>query len=111
MLFSSFFLNILQLVFGLTYSNLSFYLRFGICLMVETFRDNLLAQVSLPLAEEINKYKAAFRALHQLLHDFLGNNGWIEAVLIAVRQCRDPREFLQWMDPQPLRNFCDWFMS
>jgi hypothetical protein len=53
-------LNVLQLVFGLTYTNLSVYLRFRICLLVETFHYNPLAQVSLPSAEEINKYKAAF---------------------------------------------------
>ncbi len=35
-------LNVLQLVFGLTYTNLSVYLRFGMCHFVNTFRDNLL---------------------------------------------------------------------
>jgi hypothetical protein len=30
-------LNVLQLVFGLTYTNLSVYLRFGICFVVEVF--------------------------------------------------------------------------
>jgi hypothetical protein len=46
-------LNVLQLVFGLTYSNLSVYLRFGIRLLVEDFYNDPLARVSLPLAEEI----------------------------------------------------------
>jgi hypothetical protein len=59
----------LQLVFGLTYTNLSVHLRFGICLLIETFHDNPLAQVSLPSPEEINKYKAAFGEQHPLLHD------------------------------------------
>jgi hypothetical protein len=36
-------LNVLQLVFGLTYSNLSVYLRFGIRLVVETFHDDPMA--------------------------------------------------------------------
>ena len=36
-------LNILQLVFELTYSNLSVYLRFGIRLVVETFHDDPMA--------------------------------------------------------------------
>jgi hypothetical protein len=62
-------LNILQLVFGLTYSNLSVYLRFGICLIIKTYHDNPLAREALPLAEETNKFKAAFRARHPLLHD------------------------------------------
>jgi hypothetical protein len=36
-------LNGLQLVFGLTYSYLSVYLRFGVWLFVKMFRDDLLA--------------------------------------------------------------------
>jgi hypothetical protein len=36
-------LNVLQLVFGLTYTNLSVYLRFVIRLLIETFHDNPLA--------------------------------------------------------------------
>jgi hypothetical protein len=61
-------IKVLQLVFGLTYTNLSVYLRFGILLLIETFHDNTLARVSLPSPEEINKYKAAFGERHQLLH-------------------------------------------
>ncbi len=53
-------LNLLQLIFGLTYTNLSVYMRFGIRLLVETFHDDPLARVSLPSPEEINEYKAAF---------------------------------------------------
>ncbi len=62
-------LNVLQLVFGLTYSNLSVYLRFRIRLIVEIFHDDLIARVSLPSTEEIDEYKAAFAARHPLLHD------------------------------------------
>ena len=62
-------LNVLQLVFGLTYTNLSVYLRFGIRLIVETFQDDPLARVSIPSAEVIDDYKAAFGARHPLLHD------------------------------------------
>jgi hypothetical protein len=62
-------LNVLQFVFGLTYTNLSVYLRFGICLLVERFHDNPLARVSLPLPEEINEYKAALGEWHPFLHD------------------------------------------
>ena len=61
--------NVLQLVFGLTYTNLSVYLRFGISLIVETFQDHPLARVSIPSAEVIDDYKAAFGARHPLLHD------------------------------------------
>jgi hypothetical protein len=49
----------LQLVFGLTYTNLSVYLRFGIRLLEETFQDDPLARVSIPSTEKIDKYKAA----------------------------------------------------
>ena len=46
-------LNDLQLDFGLTYSNLCVYLRFGIRLIIETFRNDPLARVSIPSGEEI----------------------------------------------------------
>ncbi len=62
-------LNVLQLVFGLTYTNLSVYLRFGIRLIVDTFRDNPLARVSIPSVEEIETFKAAFVMRHPLLND------------------------------------------
>ncbi len=62
-------LHVLQLVFGLTYSNLSVYLRFGICIIVETFRHNPLARVSIPLVEEIESFKVAFAERYQLLND------------------------------------------
>jgi hypothetical protein len=62
-------LNVLQLFFGLTFTNLSVYLRFGIHLLIEAFHDDPLAQVSLPSPEEVNKYKAAFGERHPLLHD------------------------------------------
>jgi hypothetical protein len=60
-------LNVLQLVFGLTYTNLSMYLRFGVRLFVKTFRDNPLARVSIPSAKEIKSFKEAFAAQHPLL--------------------------------------------
>ncbi len=53
-------MNVLQLVFGLTYSNLSAYLRFGIRLIVETFRNDPLARVAIPSREEIQTFKVAF---------------------------------------------------
>ncbi len=62
-------LSVLQLVFGLTYTNLSMYLRFGVCLFVETFMDDPFAQVSIPSAEEIELFKEAFAARHPLLTD------------------------------------------
>ena len=50
-------LNILQLVFGLTYSNLYANLLFGICLIVEVFRNDPFARVSIPPVEVIETYK------------------------------------------------------
>ena len=61
--------NILQLVFGLTYTNLSVYLRFGIRLIVEIFRDDPLARVCIPSNDVIETYKSAFAARHPLLND------------------------------------------
>jgi len=46
-------LNVLQLVFGLTLTNLSVYLRFGVRLIVEIFQDDPLASESIPSAEKI----------------------------------------------------------
>jgi hypothetical protein len=62
-------LNVLQLVFGLTYSNLAVHLRFGMRLVVKTFRHDPLARVSIPSAEEIETFKAAFAERHPLLTD------------------------------------------
>jgi hypothetical protein len=62
-------LNVLQLVFRLTYFNLSVYLRFGMHLIVKTFRHNPLARMSIPLVEEIETFKAAFAEQHPLLTD------------------------------------------
>jgi hypothetical protein len=62
-------LNVLQLVFGLTYSQLSVYLQFRICLIVETFCDDTLARVSIPSMEEIETFAAAVGERHLLLND------------------------------------------
>ncbi len=62
-------LHVLQLVFGLIYSNLSVFLRFGMRVIVETFRHVPLARVSTPSAEEIESFKATFAEQHPLLND------------------------------------------
>ena len=62
-------LNVLQLVFGLTLSNLSVYLRFGIRLMVEMFKNNPLARVAIPCNEDIESFRAAFAEQQPLLND------------------------------------------
>jgi hypothetical protein len=62
-------LNVLQLVFGMTYTNLSVYLRFGVRLFVKTFREDPLARVSIPSMDEIKSLTEAFAAQHSLLTD------------------------------------------
>ncbi len=62
-------LNVLQLVFGLTYFNLSIYLQFGIWLIVETFRNDPLARLDIPSREEIKSFKVTFSKQHPLLND------------------------------------------
>ncbi len=62
-------MNVLQLVFGLTYTNLSVYLRFGIRLIVEIYGDDPLVRVSLPSAEDITTYMSAFGERYPLLND------------------------------------------
>jgi hypothetical protein len=62
-------LNVLQLVFGLTYSNLSIYLRFGMRLIVKTFRNNTLARMSIPSVEKVKTFKTAFAEPPTLLTD------------------------------------------
>ena len=65
-------MNVLQLVFGLKYSNLSVYLRFGIRLIVEIISDDPLARVAIPSAVKIESFKAAFAEWHPILSDCWG---------------------------------------
>ncbi len=85
-------LNVLQLVFGLTYSNLYVYLRFGIRLIVETFRNDPLARVSIPSGEEIESFKEAFAARHPLLNDCWATMDGLKLYLQSAGMV------LQWMD-------------
>ncbi len=85
--------KVLQLIFGLTYTNLSVNLRFGICLLVETFHDNPLAQVSLPLSEEINEYKSTFGEWHQLLHDCWATMDGLKLYLQQTRNTEIQEQF------------------
>jgi hypothetical protein len=89
-------LNVLQLVFGLTYSNLSVYLRFGIRLIVETFHDHPLARVCIPSAEDINDYKAAFGARHPLLHDCWATMDGLKLQLQQSRNTAIQERFYGW---------------
>ncbi len=62
-------MNVLQLVFGLTYTYLSVYLKIGIRLIIEIFSDDLLARVAIPSTVEIESFKAAFAERHPILND------------------------------------------
>jgi hypothetical protein len=64
-------LNVLQLVFSLTYTNLSVNLRIGIRLFVKTFSNDPLARVAIPSVDKIESSEAAFAERHPLL-----NNCW-----------------------------------
>ena len=71
-------LNVIQLVFILTYSNLFVYLRFGIHLIVKTFHHSPLARVSIPSGDEIvNHFKRCL--WHDTLPPFwmIAGQGWM----------------------------------
>jgi hypothetical protein len=91
-------MNVLQLVFGLTYTNLNVYLRFGIRLIVEIFRSDLHARVSLPSPDEISSYMSAFRERHPLLTDCWATMDGLKLHLQASGNSDHPRTFLQRVD-------------
>jgi hypothetical protein len=91
-------LNVLQLVFGLTYSNLSIYLRFGIRLIIETFRNDPLARVAIPSREKIETYKVAYSKRHPLLKDCWATMDGLKLCLQASRNLEIQERFYNgWM--------------
>jgi len=62
-------LTALQLVFGMTCSNLCMYLRFGRRVIVEALKSDPLARIAIPSNEEIASYKEAVGAIYPLLSD------------------------------------------
>ncbi len=82
-------LNVLQLVFGLTYTNLSVYMRFGMRLFVQTFRD---------IRGGNRVLKRSVCSMASTSNRLLGNNGRPEALFATVVECNDPRMLLQWLD-------------
>jgi hypothetical protein len=85
-------LNVLQLVFGLTYSKLSVFLKFGICLIIKTFYNDPLATVSIPLSEDIETIKAAFGKRHLLLNDCWAT---MDGLKLYLQVARNP-EIQEW---------------
>jgi len=59
----------LQLIFGMTHSNLCMYLRFGRYMIVKAFKSDSLAKIVIPSNEEIVSYKEAVGAIYPLLSD------------------------------------------
>jgi hypothetical protein len=62
-------LTALQLIFGMTCSNLCVYLRFGHRVIVEALKSDSLAKIAIPSNEEIASYKEAVGAIYPLLSD------------------------------------------
>jgi hypothetical protein len=62
-------LTALQLIFGLTCSNLCMYLRFGLRVIVEALKSDSLAKIAIPSNEDIMSYQEAVGAIYPLLSD------------------------------------------
>jgi len=59
----------LQLIFGMTCSNLCIYLRFGRRVIVEALKSDSLTKIAIPSNEDIASYKEAVGAMYPLLSD------------------------------------------
>jgi hypothetical protein len=59
----------LQLIFGMTYTNLDEYLLFGKRIIIKVLRGHPMAQVKIPSSEKIAEYKAMVYNRHPNLHD------------------------------------------
>ncbi len=49
----------LQLMFGMTMTNLSMYLHFGLCIIIHMLKCNPCASIEIPPDEKIVEFKAA----------------------------------------------------
>ncbi len=88
-------LNVLQLVFGLTYSNLSVYLRFGIAFSLRLFMMIHWHEFVSPLLRNSTSTRPH---LVNDIHCFMTVDGWIEAVFATDREYGDTGAILQWLD-------------
>ena len=57
----------LQLIFGMTYTNLDGYLLFAKRILVKVLSDDPRANVRIPSSEKIEEYKAIVRSRHTFL--------------------------------------------
>jgi len=60
---------VLQMIFGMTMTNITMYLRFGRRIMVEVFRKDPLAQIRIPSRDAIKGYQEAIGERHPRLKD------------------------------------------
>jgi hypothetical protein len=62
-------ITVLQLISGMTSSNLCMYLRFGCRIIVEALKNDSLAKICIPSTENIAVYKQAVSTVYPLLSD------------------------------------------
>ncbi len=74
------------------------------CLFIKIFRDDPLAQVSIPFRGENRVISRSLCSMAPTSNRLLGNNGWPQALFATVGECRHPRTLLQWLDAQPLHH-------
>lgn len=64
--------KVLQMIFGMTASNLSVWLRFGRRILVLVLKNHPLARVEMPSYDEVEEFKAAISALYPRLQTVWG---------------------------------------
>ena len=76
----------MQLIFGMTFSNLDDYLLFGKRVLVRVLRNHPLAWVRIPSSEKIAEYKEMVRGRHENLRDV-----WctMDGLKLTLEQCGD----------------------
>ena len=57
-------LAVLQMIFGLTMTNLSIYLRFGRRIVIDVFKNDSMATIRLPTTAELNSYIESIAVKH-----------------------------------------------
>ena len=77
----------LQLIFGMTCSNLCMYLRLGRHTIVEALKSDSLAKIAIPSNEDIESYKETIDAMPFHYFEQSGNT-----------EIQDPSSFLQQVD-------------
>lgn len=82
--------SVLQIMFGLTASHLSLWLRFARRLVVKILRDDPIAQVSIPTDDEIANFEAAIQAKYPAL-----TNCWGAMDGLKIRLERSGEECVQ----------------